>query len=120
MNSLQVTIGGRQIPSNAYTPNFAAGGDYIREYAALLEELNVDEGDSTIDISKEEFADGYSLFPFRIVPRSRGGEILAAPVVGDLSLELKFAAALTEVVNVLIYYESRGFLEITPPKVDKE
>lgn len=120
VNSLQVTIGGRQIPSNAYTPNFAAGGDYIREYAALLEELNVDEGDSTIDISKEEFADGYSLFPFRIVPRSRGGEILAAPVVGDLSLELKFAAALTEVVNVLIYYESRGFLEITPPKVDKE
>ena len=110
---LQATVGSTKIPNDPYEPKFATG-EYIREYLALLEEFNADEGDTTIDISKEEFKDGYTLFPFRVVPRSRGGDILgpAACVAGGLSLKLRFASALTDVVNVLVYYESRGKVDL--------
>ena len=112
---LQASKGDQSIPTTAYTPDFSST-KYIREYMALLEEFNADEGDTSIGITKEEFVGGYALFPFRVVSRSRGGDAVGPPASGGISLTLKFGTATTAVVNVILYYEARTALEITPPK----
>ena len=117
VNFLQASRGDQQIPTTAYTPDFTST-KYIREYMALLEEFNADEGDTTIGITKEEFAAGYALFPFRVVTRSRGGDAVGPPASGGISLTLKFSTATAAVLNLVLYYESRTALELTPPKTE--
>ena len=117
VNFLQATRGDQLIPTTAYTPDFSST-KYIREYMALLEEFNADEGDATIPITKEDFAGGYALFPFRVVARSRGGDAVGPPASGGISLTLKFATPTASVLNVVLYYESRTALELTPPKTE--
>lgn len=117
VKKLQAKIGDRNIPNVAYTPNFAQN-DYIREYYSLLEEFNCDEGDNTLCISKQEFASGYTLFPFRLVERSRGGDLVGLPICGSASLDLEFHQPLTDTVNVILYYETRGVFKIPKPKIE--
>ena len=116
VNRLQARVGEHPIPSVAYTPNFAAGGKYIREFHELLEEFNADEGDNALAITKTDFVNGSTLFPFRITDRSRGGDVLGPPPTGALSLSIVFAAALAANVNVIVYYEVRSVVEIALAK----
>ncbi len=115
VNRLQAHVGEHPIPSVAYTPNFTTG-KYIREFNSLLEEFNAEEGVNTVAITKNDFAHGSTLFPFRITERSRGGDVLGPPPSGTLSLSIVFAAALTANVNVVVYYEVRNVLEIALKK----
>lgn len=106
---LQMYVNGDEILKAPYEPSWATGAGYLREYRALLEAHGAIEED-TLRISLAEYAAGYSLFPFQIAQRV--GNLLGPQVDGKLSLKVKFAEALREVVNVLVFYECRDTIKI--------
>lgn len=106
---LQMHVNGNETPKVPYEPSWTTPGGYLREYRALLEAYDA-TADDTLRINLEEYARGYSLFPFQIAQRV--GNLLAPQGSGKLTLRVKFAAALTEVVNVLVFYDRRDTITI--------
>ena len=100
-----------KIPPSGYKPNFASG-TYSHEYYMLLREFNADEEDFMLDISKQDFAGGYAIYPFRIVHRTRGGAVLGPPQTGSVSIEYEFTSALTSTLTLVLVADYRGSFEI--------
>lgn len=113
LSFIQATVNTDTVPRRAYTPEWDAGA--VNEYLALLEEFGADEANHVIDISQKEFANGYAIYPFRVVPRCSNGDILGPPVIGNISLDLKFSTALSSVVGVVIVSEHRDSFKILEP-----
>jgi hypothetical protein len=112
VNEIKVVANSVNFPRREYKPDFSKAHGYIREYHALLEELGAHTGNVAIDLSEEDFQQGYTIFPFRLVPRTCNGELLGLQQTGSASLEVKFATALTDVIQVLVLSETRASLSI--------
>ncbi|XP_025018287.1 uncharacterized protein F54H12.2-like [Tetranychus urticae] len=108
-------LNGVQYPSNGYQPDFDKG-NYIREYSGLFQAMNMNSTESTIDIKRKEFADGKTIFGFNFAPDLSHGCDLVGHVNpinhGTLRIYLKFAKALAEVIDVVIFCEYDNIIEI--------
>jgi hypothetical protein len=115
LNHLALYVGGEQHPINGYNPDFE-NKLYVREYIGLFEALNQLNTDSTLLLSKEQWANGNTIFGFNFAPDladdcNKMG--YANPVkTGNLRIDLKFSKALTETINVLMYCEFDNLVEI--------
>ena len=108
-------IDGVQVPSIPYTPDFNSG-IYTREYLGLFESVNQLTTDSTISLSKSDWAKGNTVFGFNYAPDLANSCIQeghTSPIKrGSMGLQLKFSEALTETINVLIYLEYDNLIQI--------
>ena len=52
-------------PSEDYTPNFA-NRKYIKAYMTFLQDLECDNGDESVSLTPSEWANGYTLYSFKI------------------------------------------------------
>ena len=116
LNHLAVYLDGEQFPLNAYKPNFDKKL-FVREYMGLFESLNQLNTDSTLTLTKNEWADGNTIFGFNFAPDmaddcNKMGYV--NPIRdGSLRIDLKFSQALSETINVLLYCEYDNIVEIT-------
>jgi len=116
LNHLAIYLDGEQHPLNAYKPDFEKQL-FVREYMGLFEALNQLNTDSTLILSKEQYAAGNTIFGFNFAPDladdcNKMG--YANPVrTGNLRIDLKFSKALSETINVLLYCEFDNIVEIT-------
>ena len=79
----------------------------------LLETLGIDEGDRAIDLSPNEWANGYSIFGFKITPGPIGSSgPRSLPRTGSVRIELKFSAATARNLNLVLYAEYPNVIEI--------
>jgi hypothetical protein len=101
----------RTVPPGGYKPNFTSGMTAI-EYYSFLRELNADEENFMVDVTKTDYNNGYTIYPFRIVPRSRGGDLLGPPANGTISIEYEFSTALEHACTLVLMGEFRGSFEI--------
>jgi hypothetical protein len=101
----------RTIPPGGYKPNFTSGRT-AKEYYAFLRELNADEENHVVDVTKTDFNNGYTIYPFRIVHRTRGGDLLGPPASGTISIEYEFNTALESACTLVLVGEFRGSFEI--------
>lgn len=99
------------VPPSGYKPNYGSNL-YAHEYYSLLREFNADEEDFMLDLSKNDFANGYAIYPFRVVHRTRGGAVLGPPATGSISLEYEFSTALTAPLTLVLVADYRGSFEI--------
>lgn len=106
---LQATVNGVQTPRKAFTPTWTNLNGYLREYTALLDEFGGREANN-LDITHQEFANGYTLFPFHTAARADG--VLGPQRRGSVKLELGFAEQLTNVINVYVFYDRRSTLTL--------
>ena len=65
------------------------------------------------DISRYDFAHGYSLFAFDISPDLCSGDHFNLLKTGVLSLELSFAQNLEHPVHLIVYLEFDNLIEIS-------
>lgn len=114
LNHIACYINGQQYPHKPYTPDFE-NEKYIREYFSLFEtsnQLNI----TNIDITREEFAEGYSIFAFNFIPDLSDGCTKSGYVSplqkGTLRVEIKFSRPITEQITALIYCEYDSLIEI--------
>ena len=83
----------------------------------LFESLNQLNTDSTLTLTKNEWADGNTIFGFNFAPDmaddcNKMGYV--NPIRnGSLRIDLKFSQALSETINVLLYCEYDNIVEIT-------
>ena len=68
LNFLALYVDGQQVPAKPLQPKFDADGIYVRSYLNLFAgtgKMFQDEGN---DITRQDFADWYTLFAFDITP----------------------------------------------------
>jgi hypothetical protein len=87
--------------------------DYTRAYLNTLQALGLDGENRGIDITPSEFGGGYTIFGFKIAPGPVDGAVhTLANSVGSVVLNLTFAEALAENVDVIALAETPAILEI--------
>lgn len=103
---------GESIPSRPLTPDFA-NNLYYREYMSLIQALELFNKADDVDITPDEFKNGYSLFGFNLTPDlCVAGH--AQPIHdGNIRLEVQFANALETTMNCIIFGIFDGRIEIT-------
>jgi hypothetical protein len=112
LNYLSVFIDSVQIPSKPFTPDFA-NGNFIREYNSLFSGSGIHFSDNGNDISKHEYANGFTLFCFDTTPDlSSNNTNWNVQKNGTLRIELRFANPLTESITIIVFSEFDSLIEI--------
>ena len=108
---LALYVDGVQIPSKPLKPDFD-NDLYIRSYSSLFlgtGQMGRDDGN---DISRYEYAHGYTLFAFDLTPDRDDGSHFHLIRQGNLRLEMHFAEPLPETINTVVYAEFANIIEI--------
>ena len=113
-------LDGSQHPLKPYTPDFNKK-KFAREYFGLFEAANQTGVTSNIDISREEFYEGFTLFGFNFAPDlsescTKVGYV-SPQKYGTLGIEVKFNHALAETVTAFIYCEYDSLIELPLSRV---
>ena len=105
---IEMKRNGTSVARGGYTPNFA-NEQYLKAYSTLLQELECDTCDKSISLTLSEWANGYTLYAFKITDRPiRSGTYgpRSKSTTGSGRLEVSFAAPVNENINVIVYYQS--------------
>ena len=113
VNRIELRRNGTSRPSEGYTPNFA-NGQYIKAYMTFLQELECDTGDKSVSLTPSEWANGYTLYAFKITdgpigPGTYGPRSKSA--TGSGPLEVSFATTVNENIKVILLYQMLGRIE---------
>ena len=108
---LAVYVDGRQVPAKPLQPNFGTGS-YIRSYVNLFSATDKQSQDEGNGLSRDDFSQGYTFFGFDLTPDGCDGGCFHLTRKGNLRIEMHFATALGQTVNVVVYGEFEAVLEI--------
>ena len=115
VNHLACYVNGEQYPSVAYTPNFGNTSidEPIREYWELYRGLR-QYPRPFIDLSYEQFKNGFTVFVFNLSPDCSDGLDAHLNLIknGNLRFELKFSAETPNVISVLFFCEFDSLIQI--------
>lgn len=105
LSSIAVYVNSQCITQNPIEMSFPQG--YSRVYHQFLEATNKLTSGYSNSISKTDFRRNYCIYPFIISPTQRLEEGNCSDLArdGSVRIELKFAAAPTETLTVLVYAE---------------
>ena len=113
LRQLQLTLDSKNIPYFKPLDFDFSSDKYIRGYFTLFEGIDKPVFMNGNDISRYDFAHGYSLFAFDISPDLCSGDHFNLLKTGVLSLELSFAKNLDHPVHLIVYLEFDNLIEIT-------
>ena len=100
---------GQSVPAKALQPKFSSN-TYIEAYQTLFSGMNIDGKDAGIVCSRNDYPKGYTL----VVLSSEVVDVSVQTVQkqGNLQLEVRFAEALPEAINVILYASFPGEISI--------
>ena len=104
-------VDGRQLPCKPLQPNFPTN-EYMQSYMTLFSGTGQMFKDDGNDISREEYKTGFILWAYDLTADLEESGQVQLIKQGIVSLNLKFAAALTASVNVVVYAEFKNLIEI--------
>jgi hypothetical protein len=111
IQNIAVKVNNISIPIHPLQLNFTSS-NYLLPYYMLFTSTGIAGQDSGIPISRKSYKDIYTLFSFDITQSSNNDSLLNLDKSGNVKLELKLGAALTEAVHCIVYSEHQGLLEI--------
>lgn len=113
LSFLDLQVDSTSFPGVPFQPNFAAG-EYSRLHQQLFLSSGKYYGTEGIDISYEEFANGYSLFAYDLTSDESGssGSHFNLGKNGTMRICMKFQQALEETINVIVYGAFQTVAEI--------
>ena len=112
VNYLCVLNGNQMIPAKPYQPNFDKTL-YGRSYLSLFTDLNRLHHSPNINISFDEYKDGYTLYAIDLTPDLAANEShVSINKNGNIAIDIKFGVALSETVSLVVYAEYRNVIEI--------
>lgn len=103
LNFLQITRDGVQIPSPAFKPNFGDDGNNLAGYHSLYVATGKINSDEALQFTRDEYAQGYTLFGFNFAPDLGTTNIAQPRRKGEMSLDIGFSKELTEPINIVVY-----------------
>ena len=96
-----------------YTPNFA-NGQYKKAYMTFLQKLDCDTGNKSISLTPSEWANGYTLYTYKITDGSIGPGTYGPryeSIRGSARLKVLFSAAVNENIKVILLYQMLSKLD---------
>ena len=113
LNFLALHIDGEQLPWKPLKPKFSGtDSSYMIAYQTLFSGTNNLFKDKGNDISRSDYADGYTLFAFDLSPDLSCGDHLNLIHNGNVRLEIQFAQPLDKTINVILFAEHESLLEV--------
>ena len=112
-NNISLFQNSKPVPFNGFTPDFGTNKKYMIEYQALMQSLNIYNKTDDVDLTPEQFANGYTIFGFNLAPDM---DIVGHSQIskhGVLRLDIRFENPLTQTINVIIMGIFDGVIEIT-------
>ncbi|MCP4460779.1 MAG: hypothetical protein GY816_22570, partial [Cytophagales bacterium] len=104
---------GQSLPSTPLELNFA-NGKYMRDYMNMIQGLELYCKDESNGITPYDFANGSTFFIFNLTPDlNYGGACGQKFEQTNLRLDMKFAKALPNSINVILFSIYDGQIEIT-------
>jgi hypothetical protein len=116
INQLKVYIDGQQNQQVAPVEVDFDNSQYIQAYLSIFQGLNKLGRDEGIDISRDDYAAGYTLFAFDLSPDRDDCGTLNLSREGTVRLDAKFKSQLQNTINVIVYAEFQNLLEIDRAK----
>lgn len=112
-NYLALFIDGQPKPCKPLQPNYASN-NYIESYSTLFTGTGIHYGNRGICINREEYPNGYCLTAFDTTPDlSANEDHWTLQRSSTVRLEVRFAAALTAAVDIIVYAEFDNLIEVT-------
>ena len=108
---LAVYVDGRQVPAKPLQSN-VENGSYIRSYVKLFSATGKHAQDEGNELTRNDFGNGYTIFGFDLTLDACDGGCFQLVRKGNLRIEIHFATALAQTVNVVVYGEFEAVLEI--------
>ena len=111
INFLTLYKNGVQVPSQAYTPNFEEKQN-MRSYISISETCNTFYREKSVNISADEYINGYTLWGFDLTPAHCDDEdFFHLAETGNIKLELKLPSRAGN-VTCIIYADFDDILRI--------
>ena len=112
LSKLEVSLDGKTIQNKPFQPNFTTG-ECLRSYASLFQATGSLGQDRSMGLTLNQYQNGYTLWGVDLTPDQGGeGDHLHPIKTGNLRLELQFARALDQVINVIVFAEFDNQVEI--------
>ena len=111
LTTIGAYVNGESLPGNPMKLNFA-NGRYLQGYRSLFTatgKINRDEG---LDINREEYKSGYSLFGFDLSPSLCNGRHQEPQKQGSIRIALEFASPLANTVTVFLYSDFENIIHV--------
>ena len=111
LRQLKIYLDGQQQTLRPLDINFTTH-NWIAAYSTLFSgtgKLQKDEGN---DITRADFAEGYAIYAFDLTPDLAESDHFNLARQGNVRLDLTFAEALANTVNVIAYAEFESIIEI--------
>jgi len=83
-----------------YNPDFA-NNKFAREYTALYKAMGIYNQADSIDITKNEFKNGFTIFGFNLTPDGHASGHVQVTHNSNVRLDLKFSTALATSINLV-------------------
>ena len=117
ISQVRIMIDGQQQHVRPFEPNFANNW-YIREYMSLFEGVSKIGKDEGVDITRDDYAHGYTLFCWDLSPDQcdGGGGHMNLARDGTVRLDVRFNTALAGTINAVVYGEFENLIEIDKHK----
>jgi len=112
VNHLALLVDGRQIPTTAYTPDFA-NKLFVRSYSSLFQATGKFSQDEGPQIPYTDYDSGYALWAFDLSSDLSSSQSHFNLVkTGNIRIDVRFSAGLPEAVNLVLYLVHQTVLEI--------
>lgn len=86
--------------------------NYVTPFVNLFEVAEKWNKDVGLEITRENFDQGYTIYAFNLSPNDLGEEYINLVRQGNIRFEVKFAASTTEALNCIAYAEFPALIEI--------
>lgn len=106
-----VYVNGESSPMKAMQLNFEQS-EYLRGYMSLFLGTSTLFHDKGIQIDREDYPQGYTLYTFDLSPDLSPGPHVSPIKQGNLRISIQFAEPLTTTVNAILFAEFDSCLEI--------
>ena len=97
-------VDGKMVPQKPLISDFTNRNSF-RNYFSMLQSTGQVFNDDGIDIDRSDYERGYSLICFDLTPDLQENGCYHVIKRGGIRLEMRFATALTEPINVIVYSE---------------
>jgi hypothetical protein len=109
-----VYIHGVSYPATPFTPRYTGNNpEYGREYDALFTALGINHGNRGIEITRDDFPNGYCIYAQDLTPNMSAADdsVLTLKKMGNPRIEVQFEPATTEAMVCIVWTESDHFIK---------
>ncbi|XP_071138564.1 uncharacterized protein F54H12.2-like [Mytilus edulis] len=110
MSCITLKVNGVEVYGSPLNMDFSNNRNYTAAYVRLFEICDKWQKDTGLNISLNDFGNGYTFIVFSLDPSDFQEDFLNLVKHGNAGLEIRFSVPTTEVVNCMCYYQSQAIL----------